>query len=347
MGEGRALLVRHGRWRGRDRPYMRQVLDHLRVAHPATFARLRLHETGRAPPPLDDTRGVLFWLADPLRELYPRCYAEARAIAGEGARRGLRMINPPDALSNSRKSRQSELWIAAGLPTPAASSFRTRQELHAIAEALAYPVVLRGDLLHAQRRMHVCRDPAELRAIPERALGLPGVATTFVDPRGGFREALGPESPFARFFHAKRAFVIDKTVCFHHLYFSRGPIVTTPSSTIAPFAGWRELVKQLPEDVRACADEDVRYWAHGDDHASMLARAAEVLGLGWCAFDYITRADGSAVLFECNPYPTLSTLRHAALPRRRRIADRYAGYWRILARAIDELAGVTHPEGPS
>ncbi len=335
--DGRVLLVRHGPGRGRVTPYLQFVLDGIGRAHPDSYRRLVLHETGTPTPDLAGVRGVMFWLADPLEETYPECYAEARAIADEAETRGCAVVNHPDALSNTRKGRQAELWSEAGVPTPRVVRFESRQELLSLADTLSYPVVLRGDELHAQKKLHLIPSPDALRALDPGAIAYPGVASTFVDPRPGFREAR-EDSLFAHYYHQRRAFVFGPTVCFHHLYFSAEPIVTTPSSTFWPYAGWRQHFRWKSRLVLRCVEEDLRYWREGDGHADLLRRAARSLGLAFCGFDYATRADGSAVLFECNPYFTLSPLPKATLARRRRIADRYRSYFRAIAAMIDALA---------
>lgn len=331
---GKVLLVRHGPGRGRVRPYMEFGLDHLRVHHPSAYQRLILHETGMAQPSLDGIRGVIFLLADPLREMYPDCFDEARRIEEAARARGAAVVNPPAALSNSIKDRQAALWRDARVPTPEVRSFATREELLALAGELTFPVVVRGSEQHSQRGLHFCPTRESLLALKQRRMSLPGVVSPFVDSRA---RRGSPGDPWSRFYHQKRAFVIGDAVCFHHLYFSAAPIVTSNSCTFARHWGWRERVYPVSRELQRCIEEDVRFGRHGDGHADLMRRAAAALGFGYCGFDYATLPNGDPVIFECNPYFTLSPLHKAALPRRRGLEERYARYWQALAALIERL----------
>src|SRR5512146_2158218 len=96
-GDGVVLLVRHGPGRGRLDNYGNGWLKRLARTGPDLRRRIRIHETGSGDSPsLDDVAAVVFLLADPVRELYPACYAEASAIAAAATARGIRLVNPPD-----------------------------------------------------------------------------------------------------------------------------------------------------------------------------------------------------------------------------------------------------------
>ena len=114
--DGTLLIVQHGPGRGRLYDFRRHVLEWLEAEAPGLWPRIRLHETGGPPPRLEGVRAVVFWLADPLRELYQADYAEAVVIADAVRASGGTLVNPPEALSNSIKSVQSRLWREAGIP---------------------------------------------------------------------------------------------------------------------------------------------------------------------------------------------------------------------------------------
>src|SRR5712692_7888008 len=86
------LLVRHGPGRGRLQNFGNGWLKRLARTRPDIRRRIRIHETGSgASLSLDDATAVVFLLADPVRELYPECYAEASAIAAAAAAREIRL----------------------------------------------------------------------------------------------------------------------------------------------------------------------------------------------------------------------------------------------------------------
>jgi hypothetical protein len=183
---GDVLVVRHGPDRGRLHGYLQEVFDAVARRHPDVAARLRFHETGAPPPDLDGVAAVLFLLADPLRELYPPCYAEARAVADEARSRGIAVANDPDALSNTVKSVQAARWRERGIPTPAHLAFRDQHELEAVLGDVRFPAILRADELHAQEGMRLCRSAEEVVALPPDAIRYPGALAEFVDVRAGY-----------------------------------------------------------------------------------------------------------------------------------------------------------------
>jgi len=143
---------------------------------------------------------------DPLRERYPACYEECARLAVEAQSRGLRLVNPPDALSNSIKSLQSRIWRAAGVPTPPHFRYEDRDELNTLLGGVAFPAIVRSDLDHSQAGMRFCRSPDDVFRINEAELPRPGTITPFIDTRGGFR-VTKPESTWAKYYHKKRAHV--------------------------------------------------------------------------------------------------------------------------------------------
>lgn len=99
------LIVIHGKDRGRPIWVMEAMLGYARQKNPRLAARLRVHETGGDFPALDNVAAIFFYLADPLEAFFPACYAEATAIAEEARRRGIRILQDPEALSVTQKSR--------------------------------------------------------------------------------------------------------------------------------------------------------------------------------------------------------------------------------------------------
>ena len=108
---------------------MQPALDYLEEKRPATRRRIRVHQTGDEPARVDDAAAIVFLLGDPLRELYPACYAEAAELASRARSAGVRVLNAPESLSNAVKSVQSKRWLSAGITTPEYRRFESYDEM--------------------------------------------------------------------------------------------------------------------------------------------------------------------------------------------------------------------------
>lgn len=335
MSDGSILVVRHGPGRGRIPGYLQEALDYVG----AGAFRIRLHATSMPMPDLAGVRAVVFWLADPLRELYPECYSEAQAIAEAARARGARLINPPDALSNSVKSVQSALWRAAGIPTPEYLRISDREELERALAEDRYPLFLRSDVLHSQQGLHFLRNRQAAGRLDLSQVSYPASITPFVDTRESYREA-DPGSIWARYYHKKRAFVFGDIVTTNHVYFSPNPVVGLSTSTFGWYTGMRRRLRlaQIFPRERACLAADYEYWKRDGEHHDLLRRAARVLGLEFVAFDYATFADGRAILWEANPYFFLHDAGRSVLPRARRTAERTYRHYDHLRTFFSRLA---------
>jgi len=347
-GRARVLVVRHGPGRGRLPGYMRVLFEHMAERDPRGFASLAFWETGSPPPHLEGLRAVVFLLADPLRELYPECHREAVLVAEAARARGLRVANPPESLSRSIKSVQSRLWRDAGIPTPAHERFATAGDLDAAIAATTFPAILRGDETHCQRGVVLCRTAAEARAVPTDDLTFPGTLTPFVDTRDGWRRR-DPRSIWGRYFHKKRAWVLGNRVRAHHVFFSEEPIVGLSVATLACTRQRRSSLRARIRRAlqrREAAREDLRFYEHGAErgaeHADVLLRAAEVLGLSWLAIDYATTADGGIVLWEANPYPQFNAEDDPVFAAQLRRNERLTAVLGDMAAMLRDLAG---PDG--
>jgi hypothetical protein len=338
LSDGTALLiVRHGAGRGRLPGYLAPALRRIEERDPALMRAVRFHETGApAPPALDGVRAVFFWLADPLRELYPDCFAEASAIEADARSRGLVLVNPPSALSNSIKSVQSRIWRAAGVPTPACIAYADRDGLARAVEATGFPLLLKSDQLHAQDRMLFLESRGALRATRDDALPMPGVATTFVDTRAGW-VAARPGTPWAGSYHKKRLIVFGDVIQTRNVFFAAQPIVGLSTSTLWRYRpadgrpsrpGFFGLRRSEREEVAA----DLAYFRGGACEApELMLRATRALGFGVAAIDYSVHADGRVVLWEANPFHFVPGPKSYVLPVERSFEERYDAFCNALA----------------
>ncbi|HKK07628.1 MAG TPA: hypothetical protein VKA44_01950, partial [Gemmatimonadota bacterium] len=162
---GDLLLVRHPEGEAGRYLYNETFVHWLEMERPALRGRIRLHRTGGEAPSLDGVRAVLFWLADPLREVYPACYREAAALAARARERGIRTLNHPDALSNSISSRLARLWEDADIPTPSSRRFADLAAFRAALDGLSFPALVRAERAHGRAAMHTCRTREEAAAL--------------------------------------------------------------------------------------------------------------------------------------------------------------------------------------
>jgi hypothetical protein len=328
------LLVAHGVGRGRRSTYQDEVLAMLERDAPDVHRRLVLHRTGAPPPSLDGIGAVLMWLCDPLPDLFPECYAEAKVIEKEAIERGIPVANPPDALANPAKHRQARLWREAGLPTPAHYPFDDAAELAAVADQVTYPAIVRPRLRHRQLDLHICATRADIDRLPPGAFAQPGSITTLIDTREGYRR-MAPGTVWARWYHKRRAMVFGDRVIANHVFFSDQPIVGLKSSTFPRWSRTREQwTLRFRRWPRRVLEADYAYFRDGvpDDHADVLREANRVLGIDYSAIDYSTTADGGLVLWESNPYFGLHPIGRLAGPRR--LAERTP----MIYRAIGDYA---------
>ena len=318
--ESRILIVRHGQGRGpvRQSPLPRSVLalmvgspfrrprdmdgflDHLAHREPALRQRIAVWETGSPPPDLENVRAVFFRLQDPLRERFPECFREANEIAQQARRAGIRVLNPPDALSNSIKSVQSKLWRAEGIPTPEAVAYESFDEMLAVAERVAFPALVRADQQHGWNLILV-DSPGELARLDRDRIAVPGCLVPLVDTRESYRQS-APESEYAKFYHKKRVWVVGDRVQPGHVFFSRSPLVWCRTST---FSHYKSLnpVRRFRGRL-ACGKHlglDYDFFRGREPAEALLRKAARVLGFDVAAIDYSTFADGRIVLWEANP----------------------------------------------
>lgn len=337
---GDVLIVRHGPGRGRELAILPLVEAHIASARPSFRSRLKIFETGSERPSLDGVGAILFLLGDPLKELYPDCYADAVAIAEAGASRKIRLLNPPQNLSNSIKSRQAELWRKAGLPCAAARVIRSSADLEPAMAALGLPIILRSDDKHVQEGVRVCK---RVKHVDEAKLTLqtPAVALQLIDVRAKWR-AVAPDSVMARYHHKKRSMVYGDTVVNNHVFFSSTPIVGRTTSTfLADTKRPRSWLRRLGVGRTRWLDTiaaDYEYFHSPPEAPETMLRAVKVLGLDFAAIDYASLPNGEVVLWEANPYAHLPPWQHGVAADPRRIRERTSRQIEIVVDWLERLA---------
>lgn len=346
--EGMLLLVRHGPGLGRDYPYLQPFLIHLEQQMPELFKRIRLHETGSPEPSLSGISVVMFWLADSLRFLYPKCFEEAMRIAQRAEQAGIPVFQHPESLSNATKFRVSSTWKEAGIPTPNLVHFRDREELNRCIPGIRFPAVLRPDNLYSQIGTHWLRNATMLNRIIDDWNHYPGTLAEFVDTRVPYQEK-EDGSIWARFYHKKRLFIFGDIVRTTHVFFSRTPIVGMKSSIF-----WRyqqrlihkpEAAHVLQKDCAACLRADIAYWESNEDNPVLFRKAIHALDLDFAAIDYSSFPDGSVMLWEANPYFYMEPWKQAVLPRHRRTGIRIPSFYDSIGEFFSSLLNGSYQRG--
>lgn len=342
-GQGNILVVIHGPGRGRAVPTGHVFFARLRETDPALAARFLVHETGTPAPNLAGVALVLFWLGDPLRQKYPDCFFEAASIARAAAQRGIPVLNPPEGLSNTTKSVQSDIWAAAGIPSAAVRCVSGGRDLPTAFAALGGPCLVRGDDTHAERHLPILRTVSEAEryaAIHDGRAALIRVR----DVRAEYRAAgTRASSLYSRFHHKARAFVFRGEVKASHLFFARDLVVGQSTSLLEREARpRRRLARALGFRRKLFIDmiaEDIRFFDADIPYKDVLVKAVAALGLDVAAVDYSILPDGSPILWEANPYFFLPPGENSVLSAER-------GAVRRVNESLDWMAGCLHSALP-
>ena len=341
---GTLLLVRHGAGRGphirlrKFRPkYFDPLLQDFAKRQPELRSHIDVWETGTALPDLSGVRAVLYLLQDPTRECFPECYEDGMRLAEAARARGIRLVNPPEVLSNSVKSTQARLWQAAGMPVPRQFAFTSRDEFEYALDSTKFPAILRSDVLHAQVGMVFCESKSEALEAAKKKLPLPGTLSEFVDTREGFRKSL-PGTIWANFYHKKRAYVFGNHVRSNHIFFGTHPIVGSLSCSFDHYRSLNPIRRW--KATKACREHiaiDLEYFYQKSENEDELIAAANALGMEFAAIDYSSQADGSVVLWEANPHFCMHAWPFQVLARPRKLTTRMLAFHDSMAEYFKDL----------
>ena len=330
--EGTVLIATHGAGRGRRTGFLIELLKRIAARRPHASEKVVAWLTGTPLPSLDRVRTIIFMLGDPITH-YPLCHAEARRLARDARERGIQLINPPFALNNSVKSRQAALWKEAGLPCAGGEQASDEAELRALIVRARYPIILRFDDYHQQDGVAVCRGEAEALEWTLANQRYPAAVLEYIDTRDSWRRAQ-PGTIFADYFHKRRSMVFGSKVLNNHIFFSSGPIVGSKTSTFGEAHRGGQ-----PNRIDEMVEADIAFSRSPPEQPELMQAALRALGLGMAAIDYSTRADGSIVLWEANPFFQLPHWSLGLLAKPRRLEERLPALMDSMIDELEELAG--------
>jgi hypothetical protein len=234
---------------------------------------------------------VLFLAQDPLGPLYPEVYRYALQLERECDGAGVPLLGRPEPLSQTCKSRQLRLLRRAGLFAPRAVHLSHWRDALA-GDLIPFPLVLRYDCGHASADEGFAgpfRSPDELLAarLPERDAwqqrrGLAGLAAVeYV----GARKTEG-------FYRKYKSFVFGDRVV---------PCI------FSIVRDWYRHHTLEPEKARYRGE--VERFLHGEPdprERELCLAAARATGFEIAAVDYSYLPDRGLVVFESNPYPSIT-----------------------------------------
>tara|TARA_R110002020_G_scaffold83397_1_gene206745 strand:+ start:150539 stop:151558 length:1020 start_codon:yes stop_codon:yes gene_type:complete len=299
------VFVTHGEGRGRTVATDNAFLQRLQQNDPALANDIRIHRTGSGPFDFRDVGLIVFWLGDPLRQKYPKCYAEAAQIEATASLYGIRVLNSPFGLSNTSKADQARIWSDTGMPSASAVRANSADALPAVAREVGFPCIIRSDDVHCQRGVIIARNDLDVRRAAATCL-FPAAVITFVDVQGAWRAKGDETSLFSQYHHKARAFVFGGEVKASHLFFSTDPIVGLSTSVFAredtPRRNFTRRFGLGARLVSRMIDADLAHFEAPVAHADQLVKAIAALGLDFAAVDYSILPDGQPVIWEANPY---------------------------------------------
>ena len=306
MSKSNILVVVHGENRGRCVPTGDAFLRRLAATDNPLLDDIRLHRTGTGKADLSDVSLVIFWLGDPLKQKYPQCYLEAMEIATAAMGAGIRIVNHPNGLSMTTKSRQARIWQEHDVPCARAVPVVSPSELTSAIEEVGFPCLIRSDQEHAQRNVIRVDSESDAERINLDGL-LPAVVLKYHDVRDEYRrEGWDSDSLFYRFHHKARAIVFRDRIIGSHIFFAKDRIVGLSNSLFAReqrprrnFARRFGYHRHLLDDMIAV---DKQYFSEVPQGHEELIKAVSVMGLDFAALDYSLRPDGSILIWEANPY---------------------------------------------
>lgn len=260
-------------------------------------------------------RVIAFYYHDPLASLYPKQYAYAKKLASFCLQHGIRLLNQPEALSQSVKSvqlkrlHQAGFRVAQSFPIPNAGSFKQ-------IPPQAYPLFIRFDAGHDSQGGHV---------------------------QGPFYSLEALEQEFdARLFqpgkHTKDILALQwiDTVSPDGLY-RKYRVYATPMSVLKAFIAiapdwyvhWDNTTQ---DDIMRQEDEQFIESPLSDIEFQLFTSVVKTLNLDFCGIDYAYLPSGDIVIWEVNPHPSLDGTEE---PIRTRVTELLSNYYLSIINEYD------------
>jgi hypothetical protein len=227
---------------------------------------------------------VAFYHRDPLKFLYPEVFKYAKGIEEICREQGIRLINQPDALSNSVKSLQLDILGKNGFNVAKAVSFENINELEGLD---FYPLFIRNNEGHDSDNLtkagpfynfkDVCSNYAATNLHWSKHLS-GRVAVQWIDTKG-------KDGLYRRY----RAFVCGDDAVTGNVYISDDWYIHGANNT--------PNLSETPENNIFVSASFTRI------EKDFFTSINKALDLEFSAVDYSYNSEGQIVIWEANPHP--------------------------------------------
>lgn len=232
---------------------------------------------------------IAFYYHDPLKNLYPEQYAYAKQLETFCKQEGIRLINTPNALSNTTKTIQLNLLMQAGIRVALSLPYHTENDLAPFFKQ-HIPFFIRYNDGHDSQGEFV------------------------QGPFYSYKQFISQFNPstFNENRHLKNTCAIQwiNTQCADGLY-RKYRVYATRFNAIKGFVTQSEswyIHGNNAHNHQEAHAKQAKYLATelSVDDVIFFTRICNILNLDFCAIDYAYLPSGDIVIWEANPHPALS-----------------------------------------
>lgn len=270
----RIIIAQHREFR---RDYYGQWLRWIESALPELRPVFEVHDLPCQRVEWHNVALFTSWLQDPVQPWCMETYAQARRVQAYCDRAGIPVFNRVERLVNATKHLGARIMSAAGLRVPRMAPVTNHEEFRDTLMGLRLPLFIREDWDH-WGPFELARTREEARAIDLSRFRMP-LAVEFVDVRD-------PKDGLYR----------------KYRYIAAGPHGVAAHLQISE--DWiTRGGKRITGDV--AREEELAYIRAPEQNHGLFQRARRALGLEFVGFDYGYEPDGSMIVWEANPLPTV------------------------------------------
>ncbi|KPA08986.1 hypothetical protein MHK_010813 [Candidatus Magnetomorum sp. HK-1] len=236
---------------------------------------------------------VIFAYHDPLKQLYPEVYINAKKLEQICAILNIKLIGKPDALSNTSKSITSQIWRKFNIPTARQIKVNSLEQILSI-DDLAYPIFVRYDSGHdsaGKRKSELFFSKKELirnqcffekNYVPKKHFG-DIVVTEYIETKSS-------DGLYRKF----RTIVSGDSIINECVQVSKSWFVHLRDTIMNDL-----FINEYFTFIK----NELKY-----NYKNTLIKANKVLGLDFSGIDWSIDHNGDIILWEANAHPSWSKL---------------------------------------